>query len=422
MYYLIYIILVLSIIFQSLSIADKIGFIGSSLTSIILPLIFLIMLIFRQTMKVNEYTKKLIKLYVYTIFVSLLVLTIYLLFLNGDAYFWGQNIFIKGIKASIYFGEIIVFLVIVEKLQNKLSIKKVFRPIIITYLILFFLLIFEIINPIGFNQIFHNGEFYNRIRVTTTESSTIGTLFTVFFILSCYYYSKIKRNYINLILIVVSYLIFMISSGSKGYLICLIISIIIMTVKKMNLKKVNNITALIIGIGVLFLIFKYLFGEIYSLFLLDLKEYSSFATRSYTTYCAILIGTIYPFGVGTFLYPTVFTKTLSNNLFIFDKLNLNLNLNEILGMISSTTGYGVAAKVPIAQYNMYWGMIGTIYFIKAYWINIYKNSKILKKSYLLDLTFIFILISTLTYVSFENKYEIWLFISTIIFLDKNQKD
>ncbi|MBR9647295.1 hypothetical protein [Clostridium tyrobutyricum] len=142
--------------------------------------------------------------------------------------------------------------------------------------------------------------------------------------------------------------------------------------------------------------------------MVDIQKYTSIVTRIYTTFCAFKISLIYPFGIGTTLYPVIYTKELANNIYFFNHLNSNLNLSEIISMIDSTTGKNVAAKVPMAQYAMYWGILGTIYFLYSYWFKIYKKVK--EKSDILLFGYIFIFISICTYIPFENKYEIWAFI------------
>ncbi|PAE14692.1 hypothetical protein CHH91_17975, partial [Virgibacillus sp. 7505] len=102
----------------------------------------------------------------------------------------------------------------------------------------------------------------------------------------------------------------------------------------------------------------------------DFNEYTSIATRSYTTFVAILISVMYPFGTGTSLYPIIYVNQLQNNLDLF--LNFNFNLSEIYSLISSTDGENVTAKSSFAQYSMYIGIIGMFYFVYAYWYKIYK--------------------------------------------------
>lgn len=67
---------------------------------------------------------------------------------------------------------------------------------------------------------------------------------------------------------------------------------------------------------------------------------------------------------------------------------------------------------------MYWGVIGNIYFIKEYWKSIYDNIKKVsgKNTYLLAFAYIFVFLSIFTYINFEIKYEIWAFVSLIIYI------
>ncbi|WP_146127631.1 hypothetical protein, partial [Clostridium luticellarii] len=194
MNYILYFVLILSTIVQSLSLGDKFGYIAYSLTSLITPIIFIIFLIINRKINISIYTKKLLKLMVYLIFVSLISLFIYAVILNNSNVYWGQNLLVKGLKASVYFLDIILFLIMIENIQKKLSTTEIFKPFVFTYFMLFFVLLFEIFDPLLFNSIFHGGEDYNRIRLLTPESSFTGTLIIVFSLATLYYYNNIKKN------------------------------------------------------------------------------------------------------------------------------------------------------------------------------------------------------------------------------------
>ncbi len=408
MNYILYFILIFSTIFQSLSIGDKLGSIAYSLTSIITPIIFIIYLCINRNMKISIYTKKLVKLMIYLIVVSLISLFIYTIFLNNSSIYWGQSLFVKGIRASMYFLDIILFLVVVENLQNKLNINKRYYPFIFTYYLLFIVLLFEIYNPSTFNSIFHNSQNYNRIRLLTLESSTTGALIIVFFISTLHYYVNIRKNRKMVILSIIIFIIFVVTNKSKGLYVCLLISILFFVIKNLKINNLKSLLKLILSFIVLLVIYKVFINYIFQYFVVDIQKYTSIVTRIYTTFCAFKISLIYPFGIGTTLYPVIYTKELANNIYFFNHLNSNLNLSEIISMIDSTTGKNVAAKVPMAQYAMYWGILGTIYFLYSYWFKIYKKVK--EKSDILLFGYIFIFISICTYIPFENKYEIWAFI------------
>lgn len=411
MNYILYFVLILSTIVQSLSLGDKFGYIAYSLTSLITPIIFIIFLIINRKINISIYTKKLLKLMVYLIFVSLISLFIYAVILNNSNVYWGQNLLVKGLKASVYFLDIILFLIMIENIQKKLSTTEIFKPFVFTYFMLFFVLLFEIFDPLLFNSIFHGGEDYNRIRLLTPESSFTGTLIIVFSLATLYYYNNIKKNKLMNLVSMIILFIFVITNKSKGLYICLLISFLCIVLKNFKIKNMKNIIKLILSIVLLFSIYKLCSIYIFPMFQEDLQKYTSVVTRVYTTFCALKMSIIYPFGIGTTLYPVIYIKELTNNLYIFNNINMNLNLNEITSLINSTTGENVAAKVPIAQYAMYWGILGTIYFLWAYWLKIYRKAK--ENSDILLLGFIFIFISICTYTTFENKYEIWAFISLL---------
>ena len=411
MNYILYFLLILSTIVQSLTLGDKFGYIAYSLTSLITPIIFIIFLIVNRKISISIYTKKLLKLMIYLIFVSLISLFIYVVILNNNNIYWGQNLLVKGLKASMYFLDIILFLIIIENIQKKLSTTKIFKPFVFTYFILFFILLFEIFDPALFNSIFHGGEDYNRIRLLTTEASGTGSLIMVFSLVTLYYYKIIKKNNFMILISMVILAIFIIVNRSKGLYVCLIISFLYIILKNFRIKNVKSIIKLVLLITLFFSVYGLCNIYIFPIFQQDLEKYTSISTRVYTTFCALKISVMYPFGIGTSLYPIVYVKELANNLYIFNNINMNLNLNEIMSLIDSTTGENVAAKVSIAQYSMYWGILGTIYFLYNYWFKIYRRAK--ENSDILLFGFVFIFIAICTYTTFENKYEIWAFISLL---------
>ncbi|WP_338432725.1 O-antigen polymerase [Clostridium tyrobutyricum] len=411
MSYILYFILIFSTIFQSLSIGDKLGSIAYSLTSIITPIIFIMYIFINRSINISIYTKKLVNLMVYLILVSLIAVFFYVIILNNIGTYWGQNLFIKGFRASMYFLDIILFLILIENLQNKVDINKIYYPFIFTYFVLFFVLLFEMYDPSLFNSIFHESQNYDRIRLLSSEASSTGTLIVIFFLSTLNYYINIKRNKKMILVSVVIFIIFLLVNRSKGLYVCLVITILYFVFKNLKINNLKAILKLILSLVFLAIICRIFTLYILQYFTEDIQKYTSVVTRVYTTLCAFKISVKYPFGIGTTLYPIVYTKELISNIYFLNHLNINFNLSEIISLIDSTTGKGVAAKISIAQYSMYWGILGTIYFLYSYWIKIYKNIK--ENNDILLFGFVFIFISIFTYASFENNYEIWCFLVLI---------
>ena len=87
---------------------------------------------------------------------------------------------VKAFKGMIYLPIIICFIVLLENLSRNLTEKRIVKPFYITFIFLFLSLVFEITSPNLFNSIFHDGEFYNRIRLYTSESSFTGPMIMIY--------------------------------------------------------------------------------------------------------------------------------------------------------------------------------------------------------------------------------------------------
>ena len=101
-------------------------------------------------------------------------------------------------------------------------------------------------------------------------------------------------------------------------------------------------------------------GQLVNNFIQDLTSYTSTVTRVYTIFVGFLIGLVVPFGVGGGIYGDMFQRGLLSNLGIFENFNVTFNLSEIIALATSPSDTAVAVKAGLFQYNMYWGIIGTI--------------------------------------------------------------
>ena len=98
----------------------------------------------------------------------------------------------------------------------------------------------------------------------------------------------------------------------------------------------------------------------------DISNYTSVATRLYTSVLGLLIGIFFPVGVGGAVYLGVYKYALAEFLPIFQRLPFKLNMTEIMSLVSKTTDEALTVKSGVFHHNMYWGILGTIYLMRNF--------------------------------------------------------
>ena len=79
--------------------------------------------------------------------------------------------------------------------------------------------------------------------------------------------------------------------------------------------------------------------------------------------CAYAIGMKYPFGTGFQTYMDLLPSTLKEYTWMVDYFFDTSNLNEVQELYGGDDGKNLSAKSFIAQSSIYWGILGTIYFM-----------------------------------------------------------
>lgn len=106
----------------------------------------------------------------------------------------------------------------------------------------------------------------------------------------------------------------------------------------------------------------------------DLENYTSVVTRFYSIFIGYSIGICFPLGTGFQTYMYLFPEMMRNNLFLIDMINMPLRSDEVISLATSGDDNAVAAKSFLGQSSIYWGIIGTYFFIKNY-VKLYSCSK-----------------------------------------------
>ena len=138
----------------------------------------------------------------------------------------------------------------------------------------------------------------------------------------------------------------------------------------------------------------------------DLEDYTSIATRTFSIVNGYLIGLKYPLGVGGGIWQQVLSDSMMENLKIAEKMMPNLNFNEIIFYCQNFSRANTA-KSALAQCCMYWGVVGTIYFLHSmkWFYNDLKKRNIVGKNVLLS-----ILVVNLFSISFQTDFQYDMFL------------
>lgn len=416
MEYIIYYILIFFVVFQKNDfMSNKIGLIGNSFIPIIVPIIIIYLLIRYRHLKIGKSCKILIKLMIYTIFINLIILFVYVVLLNGDIILLGENALVKTTKGLMYLPVSILLIISIETITRKFTIKKILKPFLGTFLFLFLSLLIELNNSQLFNNLFHNGQSYNRVRLYTHESSFTGPIIVVYGFISLYYCMKYNKKIVPFIILMIG--IFVINSGSRGFIIMLLLSIAVLVVIS-EMKFKYKFIIILLGVLSSMLLLEPVIMSLKN----DIENYTSFSTRIYTIAISIVMIIKYPLGVGNFIYLKLYPQELLNNIKYMYKTSLNLT--EINSYIYATNDKNISAKSGLFNYSMLWG-IPSIVFMTKYFYFVKKklfNSDD-KNKYILIYAYIYLILAIITYISLDIKYEIWVFMTVVtIIMEKNTID
>ena len=370
--YFIYCLLVILPIYQDSPLSAILKSAGQSMMPLIsLVAITIYILIYRKVFVTKE-IKTLFYLGIWLISISAISIFIWGIFGNPLT-LYGEWLPTKAFKVIIQYLALPAYASLILMFMKKLDVDHVFRPIVFTLVILTIIALIEINSmPYAFEALHFVGKIpYYRVRLLTTESSWTTLMIYNYVILSLLYgLLREKKNVC--ILALACGVLFAVTTGAKSLMVAIIVSYILyiaISFKKLSRRLVVvSIIAFIFGIFIVLRILPELKISIAN----DIKNYTSIATRSYTMVIGLLLGIIFPFGVGCSVYLGVFPQYLLKYIGFFNNLPFNLNTSEIYSYIYGVTDYGLTVKSGLLQYNMYWGIVGTFVIFKMF-INISKN-------------------------------------------------
>lgn len=339
-------------------------------------------------------------------------------FLLGDKIREKNFIIYAGITVYIVAYSLIILLVNIDKTEIAFYMYKVASNTIIFIFWLFayvyskkymnklgkYIVIANIINITGWvlcdflkidlGTMIHytQGIEYNRFHGFSSETSLFSFMTIILGTLSIYH---VKSKLLKIIFFVFN-LIVILFGGSKGILISVLLGTIIYFLLSKKYMLVLKII-IIVCISVIGLISSYCL--LMDAFLIDLEQFTSFATRGSSILSTFYIISEYPFGVGFGFFLPIFKIAIVNAFDFFSSSisGYSLNFAEINEWISDSRGENATIKSIVFQFIAYFGIPFLALFV--YYVR-YTLKKVLNNEKCLWL-FVFIVCGLMTFAGFS---------------------
>lgn len=414
-------------VYQDFPLVNMIGEIGRSPIIMLLPLFVFCEIAmlskYKRLMVVSKLQKYLFAFIVYLSFVTLGYILIQ--FMQGSYSFWSESLLGKGIKVLIYFVLILLYLRHIQLIFSKIrSFKVLYGCFFFVLTFLLVIMIVELVTMPNALTFMHSGSHsYWRVRLLTSESSTTGTIVVAFSAILVYLSQYLERfaKILSNLYVAAFFLFYLSVTGSKGFLIVCLLTLIVAMIKFLDFRKKRNFIVLIGVILAMYMFIAYFSAGLISSFSNDIENYTSSYTRMGTILIAIITIFHHPLGVGTGAYLMYFDDYLNDSIMFMTHFYYNvfgvsqINTGELLQYSVSDKNLGV--KSGFFQWFMFGGIFSLVFFYKVAKDLIVK----VKSSLILFLALVCMLFSLL-FVALEIKYEIWMLFAFIsIFLGENNE-
>jgi len=415
-------ILLVLTVYQDFPLVNIVGEIGRSPIILLLPVFVFCEIAmlskYKRFMAVPKLQKYLFAFIVYLAFITLGYILIQ--FMQGSYSFWSEGLLGKGIKVLIYFVLILLYIRHLQMVFSKMKSYKLLYASFFTVvsLLLVIMMIELAAMPNAFTALHSGSQPYWRVRLLTSESSTTGTIVMAYSAILVYLSSCLNRVAMILsnIYVAIFFLLYLSVTGSKGFLIVCLLTLIVTMMKFMDFRKKRNFIVLIVALLAMYMFIVYFSAGLISSFSNDIENYTSSYTRMGTIIIAILTVIHHPLGVGTGAYLMYFDNYLNDSISFMSRFYYNIfgisqiNAGELLQYTGTAKNLGVKSGF------FQWFMFGGIFSLAFFYL-LAKNLIIkAKSSIIVYLALIFMLLSLL-FVALEIKYEIWMlfaFISTFV--------
>lgn len=373
--YWLYSLLIFLTLYTDSPLSTCLGAFGESMLPSISLCLYILFALANKINRTDSFVRRFSFLIKVTTLLSLIAFFIYPIFNIGYTQL-GESLFMKFVKLWLTFQAYICYLLLLINIAGDYTIERILKPFFWGFIGLTIILLIEFHqSPFAFTYLhtLHADKYY-RIRLLTPESSATTLMLEVFFVLSVFYTYYIRQSKFLLGVVLTCAGLHIALSGSKTLLTVICISGILLFFQRakymFNVKGLLALTGFVIA-G--YVASSFILLELIENYMNDLENYTSTVTRTYSIFIGYYIGICFPFGTGFQTYMYLFPKMMRNNLFLIDMINMPLNLDEIIGLATSGNDNAVAAKSFLGQCSMYWGIIGTYFFIKNY-VELYSRS------------------------------------------------
>jgi hypothetical protein len=411
-------ILLVLTFYQDFPLVNMIGEIGRSPIIVLFPLFIFCEIAQLSKHKRITNTSKVQKHMTWLILYLSIVSMAYVLiqFMQGNYSFVGVNLLSKSIKVLTYFIVILLYIRHMALIFSKItSLKVLYGAFMSAFTILVVIMIVEIATmPDALTFLHSRSGSYWRVRLLTSESSTTGSIVVVYSAILVYLsrYLSSGAKTLSLIYVGVFFFYYLFETGSKGFLIVSMLTLVVTMMRFLDFRKKRNFILLISAVLAMYLFVAYFSSGLISSFSNDIENYTSSYTRMGTIIIAIVTVAHHPLGVGTGAYLIYFDQYLTDAINFMSRFYYNtfgisqINTGELLRYTESDKNLGV--KSGFFQWVMFGGIYCVIFF--------YLVSKDLilkvKNSFILFLALVFTLFSLL-FIALEIKYEVWLLFAFI---------
>jgi len=414
-------IVLFSAIYQDFPLFNLFGEIARSPVVFLTPLM-VVYLINLKKITVSNYSKLFILYFLYLLLISI-IYTLFFYFRVGDIVLLNENIFLKSIKMLMYPAVgFVVYLFICNYLKsNRKHIYTLAKQVYFIQLLLLFVLIIESQQKSTgltiFQALHSSQELYWRVRLLTLESSWTGSIAIIFSLLPIYFAVNGYLTYKKGIVYLTSFiflLIYTYFSESKGYLLLFVISVLPNVIKALSNNKYKKylLPVSIASIAIISVVFTTLYNNM----IVQLYSSITFGTRFSSYLASFRSFIIHPFGVGTGPYMYYYTESLKS---ILGSGWMNVfNLKEVKQYVN--TSQALSTKTYFLDQLIYGGIGFLTFFYYFFYKRFIKLSKN-KSNQILKIILLFIILSGSTYITYHIKYEVWIFLAIIDYIENNKQ-
>jgi hypothetical protein len=425
------VILLVLTMYQDFPLVNMIGEIGRSPIILLLPLfLFCEIALLAKHKRITHESKLQYYLLLFILYLSFVSIAYILAeFLQGSYSYGSENLLGKAVKVLIYFVLILLYIRHMQLVFSRIKSRKLVFGCFMTVIgLLAAIMMLELASmPNAFSALHAGSQPYWRVRLLTSESSTTGSIIVVYSAIAVYLSQSLNRfgQILSIALIASFFLFYLLITGSKGFLVVSLLTMLVTMLKFLDFRKKKNFMLLVVAVAAAYMFITYFSGGLISSFSNDIENYTSSYTRMGTILIAIITVFHNPLGVGTGAYLTYFEKHVADSVSIMSDFYYRvfgisqINVAEMLQYSGSDKNLGV--KSGFFQWVMFGGVAAVIFF--------YQMSKHLivkvKANSILFLALVFILLSLL-FIALEIKYEVWLLFAFISFFmsgsDRNHSD